>query len=231
MEPIRAASEEVPVEETEVEEVVEEVVEEQSNPDVTEEKVVTQESEESIRMKQVEAAKRKAEAAEKKKQQEADRKEKARKAAAEKVRKEREAKRKALDAAINGVKNSSGSATGGEGNDSQAGDKGQLDGNPYANSYYGNGGGGSGGYGLRGRTLTKSGVGYEQDCNEYGIVVVKIEVDKTGTVRKATPGVKGSTNTAPCLMAPAIKSAKSYKWNLDSKAPSKQIGFIIVKFT
>jgi outer membrane biosynthesis protein TonB len=233
-EPIKAATQEEIVEETEVEEVVEEIEEtpvEESKPEVSEEKVVTQESEESIRMKQAEIAKRKAEEAEKKKQLELERKERARIAAAEKLRKEQEAKRERLDALMGGVNNSSGTASGGEGDDNQAGDKGKLSGDPYANSYYGDGGGGgSGGYGLRGRSLVRKGVGYQQECNEYGKVVVKIEVDKSGKVVKATPGVKGSTNTASCLLAPAKKSALSYKWNLDSKAPSKQIGFIIVNF-
>ena len=231
-EPLKAAPEEIPVEETEVEEVVEEVEEtpvEESKPEVAEEKVVTQESAESIRIKQAELAKKKAEEAAKKKQQEAERKEQARIAAAEKVRSEQEAKRKKLDAMMGGVNNSSGSASGGEGDDNQAGDKGQLSGDAYGNSYYGDGSG-SGGYGLKGRSLLKKGIGYLQECNEYGKVVVKIEVDKTGKVTRATPGVKGTTNSAPCLLAPAKKSALSYKWNFDSKAPSKQIGFIIVNF-
>jgi len=234
-EPIKAAPEEIPVEETEVEEVeevvdeVEETPVEESKPEVAEEKVVTQESEESLRIKQAEIAKKKAEEAEKKKKQEAERKERARIAAAEKLRKEQEAKRKKLDALMGGVNNSSGTASGGEGDDNQAGDKGQLSGDAYGNSYYGDGSG-SGGYGLKGRNLLKKGVGYQQDCNEYGRVVVKIEVDKTGKVVRATPGVKGTTNSAPCLFAPAKKSALSYKWNFDSKAPSKQIGFIIVNF-
>ncbi len=234
IEPIKAAPEEE-VEETEVEEeeVVEEVEDtpvEESKPEVSEEKVVTQESEESIRIKQAEIAKKKAEEAEKKKQREAERKERARKAAAEKLRKEQEAKRNKLDALIGGVNNSNGSASGGEGDDNQAGDKGQLSGDPYGISYFGDGSGGSGGYGLKGRNLARKGTPYQQDCNEYGRVVVKIEVDKNGRVIKATPGVKGSTNTAPCLLAPAKKSALSYKWNVDSKAPSKQIGFVIVNF-
>ena len=232
-EPIKAAPQEELVEETEVEEVVEEVEEtpvEESKPDAAEEKILTQESEESIRIKQAEIAKRKAEEAEKKKQQEVERKEKARKAAAEKLRKEQEAKRNKLDALMGGVSNSDGTASGGEGNDGQPGDKGQLSGDPYGISYFGDGQGGGGGYGLKGRNLARKGTGYQQDCNEYGRVVVKIEVDKNGKVIKATPGVKGSTNTAPCLLAPAKKSAMSYKWNFDSKAPSKQIGFVIVNF-
>ena len=55
----------------------------------------------------------------------------------EKKRLEEEKKRKELDALIGGVSNSEGTQTGGEGPDNQAGDKGQLDGDPYAPSYFG----------------------------------------------------------------------------------------------
>jgi len=242
-EPLQSASsEEEVIEEVEEQQEVEEVEEtpvETAAESAPTEKVITQDSEESIRIKKQEEAKRKAEAAEKRveeverqKKLEAERVEKQRKAEAEKKRKAEAAKRKKLDAMMGGLNNSNGTASGGEGDDNQAGDKGQLDGNPYGNSYYGSGSGsGSGsGYGLNGRNLINKGKGYKQDCNEYGKVVVKIEVDRNGKVVRATPGVKGSTNTAACLLAPAKKSALSYKWNFDSNAPSKQIGFIIVNF-
>ena len=233
-EPIRAEAEEVPVEETEVEEVVEEVEEtpeEESEPEVAEEKVVTQESEESIRIKQAEIVKKKAEAAEKKKQQEVERRENARKAAAEKLRKAQEAKRKQLDALMGGVNNSDGTASGGEGDDNQAGDKGNPNGDPNASGYYGNGGGGSGGnYRLTNRkVLAKPKPTY--DCNEEGRVVVSISVDKSGRVSSAQPGVKGTTNSASCLLRRAKEAALKTRFNSDSKAPTKQVGSIIYNFT
>lgn len=245
-EPIKSSPVEEPIEETEVEEeVVEETPVEESAPapDSKAEDVVTSDNEESIKIKKAEAAKRKAEtdakrkaeAEQRRKEAEAERKERARKAAEARKRAEQEAKRKKLDAMMGGLNSSNGKASGGEGDDGRAGDKGNPNGNPnakgyYGNSYYGSGGSGKGGYGLKGRNLVKRGTAYKQDCNEYGRVVVKIEVDKSGKVIKAVPGVKGSTNTAPCLLAPAKRSALSYKWNFDSKAPSKQIGFIIVNF-
>ena len=241
-EPIKSNPvEEEVVEETEEavpEEVpVEEVEEAAAEPEAPAEKVITAEEAESIRMKKAEEARRKAEADAKRKAEaeaqrkkaEAERKERERKAAEARKRAEEDAKRKKLDAMMGGLNNSDGKATGGEGNDSRAGDKGQLSGDPYGISYFGDGSG-SGGYGLKGRNLTRKGTAYQQDCNEYGRVVVKIEVDKNGKVIRATPGVKGSTNTAPCLLAPAKRSAMSYRWNVDSKAPSKQIGFVIVNF-
>lgn len=144
---------------------------------------------------------------------------------------EKEAKKKKLDALIGGVSKSEGTTTGGEGNDNKAGDKGQLDGDPYATSYFGDPGSGSGGvgYGLNGRgqaTFQKQ----KQDCNESGMVIVRIVVDRSGKVVEAVPGVKGTTNTAECLLVPAKKIALSHKWRPDSKAPVKQIGFVKVNF-
>ncbi|MEL4308084.1 energy transducer TonB [Joostella sp. CR20] len=198
------------------------------------EDVVTQNNEESVVIKKqkAEEAKKKAEAeAKKKAQAEAERLERERIAEAERVKKEQEEKKKKLDAMMGGLNSSDGTATGGEGNDNKAGDKGQPDGDPYATSYYGGAGTGSGGvgYGLNGRSLV-SGEKFVQDCNESGTVVVKIEVDRTGKVINATPGVKGTTNTAPCLKDAASKTARSYKWNADANAPSRQIGFVVVNF-
>ena len=61
--------------------------------------------------------------------------------------------------------------------------------------------------------------------------MVSIEVDKNGKVIKAVPGIKGSTNTAPCLLGPAKQAALQTKWNADGEAPSKQKGTIIYKFS
>ncbi|MEB8330049.1 energy transducer TonB [Flavobacteriaceae bacterium KMM 6897] len=136
----------------------------------------------------------------------------------------------ALSSIINGPKND-GTASGSEGNDNRAGDKGQPDGDPYATSYYGSAGTGSGtgGYGLNGRSLVSQGK-VQQECNEEGRVVVKIVVDRNGKVVSATPGVKGTTNNNPCLLDPARRTAFMHKWNLDSNAPSQQIGFVVVNF-
>ena len=119
----------------------------------------------------------------------------------------------------------------GEGDDQEAGDKGKVDGNPYASSYYNNAGlGGIGkGYGLNGRNLQTNGK-VVQDCNQEGTVVVRITVNPQGEVVRAEPGVKGSTNTHPCLMDPAKKTALLHKWYPDSQAPEQQIGFVVIQF-
>ncbi len=136
----------------------------------------------------------------------------------------------ALSSIINGPKND-GTANGSEGDDKRAGDKGQPDGDPYATSYYGSPGSGSGtgGFGLNGRSLASKGK-VVQDCNEEGRVVVKIVVGRNGAVVSAEPGVQGTTNTHPCLLEPARKTALMHKWNPDAKAPNQQVGFVVVNF-
>ena len=136
----------------------------------------------------------------------------------------------ALDNLINGPK-SDGTAKGGEGNDNTPGDKGNPNGDPNAQSYYGTGKGldGDGNYLLGGRkALNKE--KFVQDCNESGIVVVSIEVDRNGKVISATPGVRGTTNNTRCLLDPAKRAALATRFNSDSKAPAKQIGKIIYNF-
>ena len=131
---------------------------------------------------------------------------------------------------MNGPKND-GKSENGEGPDKTGGDKGDPDGDTDVKSYYGTGKGldGDGNYMLGGRkALNKT--KYTQECNESGTVVVKIEVDKNGNVTAATPGVQGTTNSASCLLNPARRAALDTKFNKDSKAPSKQIGFIVYEF-
>lgn len=137
----------------------------------------------------------------------------------------------ALSSLINGPK-SDGTAKGGEGDDIKAGDKGDPDGDPNASSYYGTGKGldGDGNYLLGGRkALNKE--KFVQECNEAGIVVVSIEVDRHGKVISATAGVRGTTNNSKCLLDPARRAALATKFNNDDKAPAKQIGKIIYKFS
>ena len=136
----------------------------------------------------------------------------------------------ALNNLLNGPK-SNGKASGGEGNDSTGGDKGDPNGDPNAKSYYGTGKGldGDGNYRLGGRkALNKE--KFVQDCNESGIVVVKIEVNQSGKVIKATPGIKGTTNSASCLLDPARRAALATRFNSDPKAPARQIGTIVYQF-
>ncbi len=129
------------------------------------------------------------------------------------------------------TKKSEGEKKLGEGNDAVAGDKGKRDGNPYASSYYSKAGlGGNGkGFGLNGRNLQSNGT-VTQECNQEGVVVVRITVNQQGQVLTAEPGVKGSTNVHPCLLEPAKKTALLHKWFPDNNAPITQTGFVVVNF-
>lgn len=128
-------------------------------------------------------------------------------------------------------KKQEGKQAAGEGDDLVQGDKGKIEGNPYASSYYNTAGlGGRGkGYGLNGRNLQSNGK-VVQECNQEGTVVVRISVNNQGNVITAEPGVKGSTNTHPCLLEPARRTALLHKWYPDSNAPTEQVGFVVIQF-
>jgi protein TonB len=135
----------------------------------------------------------------------------------------------ALNSLLNG--NSSDGNPKGEGDDKKEGVKGNQNGDPNSTKYYGNEGTGSGGnYNLAGRKALSKPI-EQPDCQEEGIVVVRITVDKNGKVISAVAGIKGSTNTAACLLKPAKEAALRTTWNADEKAPANQTGTIIYKFT
>jgi len=218
-EPLRAAPQEDAKEKQEA--VKEQVT--QTAPKIAEE-VLTQNREDAIVIKKQLEAKKKAD--------EVARKERAQQEAIAKQQAEELEKRKKLDALIGGVSNSNGTATGGQGDDNTAGDKGKITGDPNANGYYGNGGaGGSGGDYQLGNRKPISRPKPNYICDEEGLVVVSIEVNVYGKVIHATPGIKGSTNTAACLLSQAKEAALNTTWQPDSNAPSKQIGVIKYRFS
>ena len=119
----------------------------------------------------------------------------------------------------------------GDGDDVTEGLKGKKNGDPVASKYYENSGNsGDTNYNLAGRNaLTKP--TEQPNCEEEGIVVVSIEVDINGKVIRAISGVKGTTNSANCLLKPAREAALKTTWNADPNAPSKQKGTIIYQFS
>lgn len=208
--------------------VVEESQPEESKVEPTEtdtkaEEVITAENAEAIAIKKQKEAEAKVKA-------EAERVEREKQEAEEKKRREEEEKKKKLDNLIGGVKNSDGNTDGGEGPDSQGGNKGQLDGSPYAPSYFGGSGPGKGGVGFglggRGKISNKK---FKQECNVEGLVVVEIRVNRNGKVIKATPGIKG-TNGTSCLFEAARKTALSFKFTPNNDAPNIQVGFVSINF-
>lgn len=153
-----------------------------------------------------------------------------------------------------------GSNKGGDGDDKTAGNKGKSNGNLNSNSYYGTGGSGGGtgggngtgngigtgsgyGAGSGGGSGNGSGSGYslgnrkalskpapKYACNEEGRVVVEVSVDRNGRTVNAIPGVKGTTNTAKCLLDQAKIAAMNTRWDASSDAPEKQVGKIVYNF-
>jgi hypothetical protein len=55
-------------------------------------------------------------------------------------------------------------------------------------------------------------------------------VNRNGNVVSATPGKRGTTG-AICLYEAARKTAMTYKWPADAKAPAKQVGFVVINFS
>ena len=106
--------------------------------------------------------------------------------------------------------------------------RGNIDGSLYSSTYY-NITGKETNYGLNGRSLKSSGK-VIQDCNQEGIVVVRITVNRNGDVIDADPGVKGTTNMDSCLLQPALKTALLHKWYPDENAPERQVGFVVINF-
>ena len=93
----------------------------------------------------------------------------------------------------------------------------------------GSGSGGGVGYSLGNRkALSKPAPKYT--CNEQGKVVVEVSVDRTGRTINAVAGVKGTTNTAKCLLDQARIAAINTRWDASSDAPEKQVGKIVYNF-
>ena len=68
-------------------------------------------------------------------------------------------------------------------------------------------------------------------CNESGKVVVEVIVDKNGNTISAVPGIKGTTNTAKCLLDQAKVAAMNTKWQSSESAPETQRGNIVYNFS
>jgi outer membrane biosynthesis protein TonB len=151
-----------------------------------------------------------------------------------------------------------GSNKGGDGDDKTSGNKGKSNGSLSSKGYYGTGGSGGGtgggngmgngigtgsGNGLGSGGGAGNGTGYslgnrkaiskpapKYTCNEEGKVVVEVAVDKNGKTINAIAGVKGSTNTAKCLLDQATIAAMNTRWDASSDAPEKQVGKIVYNF-
>lgn len=220
-----------------------------SNPTPAREQLVTQNYEQSAAVKAAEKAKQEAEKKrieeERKKQTEIDRQkrieEEQRKAAeaerqrilAEEKRKQEEMERQAQAARSNvkgAFSKTSGTGTS-EGETTGTGNQGALTGDPNATSRTGTGLGSSGNsFSLSGRTLTGSLPKPVENCNEEGVVVVEIVVDKTGKVTAAQAILRGSRNLTSCLRKAAEDAALRARFNSDASAAAEQKGTITYTF-
>ena len=68
------------------------------------------------------------------------------------------------------------------------------------------------------------------NCNEEGVVVVEVYANPAGKVISATAGVRGTTNSASCLLTQAKAAAMETTWTASADAPDKQTGTIIYNF-
>lgn len=93
----------------------------------------------------------------------------------------------------------------------------------------GSGSGGGTGYSLGNRKAISKPVP-KYTCNEEGRVVVEVSVDRNGRTVNAVAGIKGTTNTASCLLDQAKIAAMNTRWDASSNAPERQVGKITYNF-
>lgn len=120
-------------------------------------------------------------------------------------------------------------ATGsGQGSTSGGGDQGAPNGSGNGNGTGGSGN--SGNYQLGNRSaLERPKPRY--DCEGEGIVVVRVYVDRSGTVTRADgQGQKGSTTSEECLIRRAQEAALKTRWQGDPSALELQVGIIRYSF-
>lgn len=114
------------------------------------------------------------------------------------------------------------------------GNQGVPTGDPNAGTYGpGGSGGGSRGTGISYSLGNRTAVSTPKPNypgREEGVVVVKITVDKNGTVTQAEPGQKGTTTLNPDLHDAARRAALQARFNVDNDAPAFQTGTITYRF-
>jgi TonB family protein len=147
----------------------------------------------------------------------------------EKVKEEIKEEPKVNEKALFPANKNKGGGSSGEGETGNPGDQGDPFGDRNAKNHIGNASGAGDNYSLGNRkALIKPKPNY--DCKEQGKVVVEIFVDQQGNVVKVNSGIRGSTNTAPCLVSKAEEAARKTKWEPDINAPELQRGTITYNF-
>jgi len=67
-------------------------------------------------------------------------------------------------------------------------------------------------------------------CKDHGRVVVRIEVDRNGRVRKAEYDAAQSSNVDECMLETAMRSAKETSFSPSSSAPDPHRGIVTFRF-
>ena len=67
-------------------------------------------------------------------------------------------------------------------------------------------------------------------CNKSGTVIVRVWVNREGVTIKAEAGIRGTTESAPCLLDEARVAALQTTWTPYLNAPDIQIGQITYNF-
>ena len=142
--------------------------------------------------------------------------------------KEPEINKNALFNGNKGNKNNNQNA-GSEGNTSGSGNMGKEGGDPNSGRYDGQPGKGGPSFSLAGRSA-KALPSPSKTLNKEGTVVVKIWVDREGTVTKVEAPEKGSTTTDAALVNQAKTAARSAKFSAKPDAPEMQTGTITYVF-
>ncbi|MEO1258158.1 MAG: cell envelope integrity protein TolA [Bacteroidota bacterium] len=206
----------------------------ETKPDPTPQKEVKKTEDpnaEAIRKKKEEERKRKAAEAEAERKRkaaeaEAERKRKAEEAAAAAKKAEEERKRKELEALVSG--GLGGGSGDGKGNTGNPGNQGNPDGDPNSNVLSGMGAGDNISGNLRGRGVAYKPGNFSHKCPQTGKMVIRICVDKNGSVTKAEFTLNGSEVSATCNKNAAISHAKKYRFGKGSKT---DCGTITYNFT
>ncbi|QEC52728.1 hypothetical protein EDD80_11256 [Anseongella ginsenosidimutans] len=126
--------------------------------------------------------------------------------------------------------NQSEGAGSGDGTGTQAGNQGAQTGNNLSNSYEGTGSGGGGiALNLAGRYFTSRPT-LQDDGQSTGKIAVQITVDRSGNIKTAKAGARGTTISSAALWAKCEQAVMNAKLNPIAKGPEIQAGTVVFTF-
>ncbi|HYH55789.1 MAG TPA: energy transducer TonB [Anseongella sp.] len=118
----------------------------------------------------------------------------------------------------------------GDGTGNQAGNQGKQTGNNLSNSYEGTGSGGGGiALNLAGRYFTSRPT-IQDEGQTTGKIAVQITVDRSGNVKTAKAGARGTTLSSSALWAKCEQAVLKAKLNPIAQGPELQAGTVVFTF-